>query len=228
MFRPMPILSFLMLPALALLVWLGSWQWARMGEKADAIAAWENRQTETVLPLETALCDVRAGFYGREIELQETATGATLRFQGRSPAGAPGWLILSAARVPECFSPAAGEFVLVQTGFESFRGETGTPPATLVIARLPDAGAFAAENLPASNEYYRFNPEQMAAALDVASVTDAFWLVEASAEMPAELATVPPGQHLGYALTWWGLAIGLIAVYLVMHVQSGRLRFTRR
>jgi surfeit locus 1 family protein len=36
---------------------------------------------------------------------------------------------------------------------------------------------------------------------------------------------LPPERHFGYALTWWGLAIGLIGVYLALHHQRGRLRF---
>ena len=36
---------------------------------------------------------------------------------------------------------------------------------------------------------------------------------------------LPPQRHFGYAITWWGLAIALIGVYLAFHYQKGRLRF---
>lgn len=37
---------------------------------------------------------------------------------------------------------------------------------------------------------------------------------------------LPPERHLGYALTWWGLALVLLAVYVAYHVSVGRLRLT--
>lgn len=33
---------------------------------------------------------------------------------------------------------------------------------------------------------------------------------------------IEPERHLGYAITWWGLAIGLIGVYIALHVKNGR------
>lgn len=228
MFRPLPVLTLFTLPALALLIWLGAWQWGRMGEKAEAIAAWEQSDTGEALPLETALCEIRADFFGRDILPPESEGSHTLRFQGRSASGEPGWRLMSAMPVPECFGPTAGQHVLVQAGFETQRGERGEAPGMLMIEDVPEAGVFTPENLPESDEFYRFEPAQLAAVLDVPAVTTEFWLIESSAEMPPELAQVPPGQHLGYALTWWGMAIALIAVFLLMHVQRGRLRFTRR
>jgi surfeit locus 1 family protein len=34
---------------------------------------------------------------------------------------------------------------------------------------------------------------------------------------------VPPARHLGYALTWYGLAIVLTVIYFAYHASSGRL-----
>ena len=36
---------------------------------------------------------------------------------------------------------------------------------------------------------------------------------------------LPAARHLGYALTWYGLAIVLIVIYLAYHVSVGRLNF---
>ena len=36
---------------------------------------------------------------------------------------------------------------------------------------------------------------------------------------------LPPERHFGYALTWWGMALGLIGVYIAFHRSQGRLRF---
>lgn len=227
-FRPMPILTLVLLPALALLIGLGIWQWDRMDEKAAAIEAWESRQDEQALDLSTALCFISASAYRRLVNAPDAVSDAQLRFQGRSAAGEPGWRIMAPVVVPECFDVANGEFALIQTGFESLRGERTRITGPVMVFRPPEAGAFTAVNLPDSDEFYRFNRDQFAEALGVTSVTDDFWLLESIDGLPPELATVPPSQHLGYALTWWGLALALIAVFLVMHVQAGRLGFTRR
>jgi surfeit locus 1 family protein len=41
------------------------------------------------------------------------------------------------------------------------------------------------------------------------------------------LDPLPPERHFGYALTWWGMAIGLLGVYLALHHSKGRLRFRK-
>jgi surfeit locus 1 family protein len=34
---------------------------------------------------------------------------------------------------------------------------------------------------------------------------------------------LPPARHLGYALTWYGLALVLIVIYFAYHMSVGRL-----
>ena len=38
---------------------------------------------------------------------------------------------------------------------------------------------------------------------------------------------LPPERHLGYALTWWGLALALVVIYVIYHIRAGRLSFSR-
>jgi surfeit locus 1 family protein len=52
------------------------------------------------------------------------------------------------------------------------------------------------------------------------------WLPSAGAGLPPGLAAMPPSRHVGYALTWFGLALTLIAVYLAFHHRAGRLMST--
>ncbi|WP_420431301.1 SURF1 family cytochrome oxidase biogenesis protein [Hyphobacterium sp.] len=217
-----------MLPALALLLWLGAWQWGRMGDKADAVAAWESRETGAALPLSGVLCDVRASYFGQEVELPDPANREFIRFQGRSLDGEPGWRHMYALPLPDCFEAGAGQSVLVQHGFEPLRGGDVVTTERLMIRPPPETGGFAAENDTASRTFYRFEPESLAQSLDSARIYADFWIVGYSDELPPELAAVPPVQHLGYALTWWGMALALIAVYLGLHVQRRRLCFTRR
>ena len=37
-----------------------------------------------------------------------------------------------------------------------------------------------------------------------------------------------PNNHLSYAATWFGLAVGLLGVWLAYHIQKGRLAWGKR
>lgn len=37
---------------------------------------------------------------------------------------------------------------------------------------------------------------------------------------------LPPARHLGYALTWYGLAIVLLVIYFAYHISVGRLKLS--
>lgn len=228
MFRPLPVLTLLTLPALALLLWLGAWQWGRMGDKAEAIAVWETRSIAEPVSLEQALCGAGELPLGQLIRPEQPTAERSIRFQGRSLSGEPGWRLMHAMELPDCDRAGSDGLVLTQWGFEPLRGGDPAAPETLVLARPPATGAFTPPNEVEARIFYRFEPAELDAALGIDRIETAFWLIEGSAELPPELAQVPPGQHLGYALTWWGIALALIGIYIVFHVQQGRLRFTRR
>ena len=38
---------------------------------------------------------------------------------------------------------------------------------------------------------------------------------------------LPPARHLGYALTWYGLALVLLVIYFAYHISVGRLVIAR-
>lgn len=227
-FRPLPVLTLVTLPALALLLWLGAWQWGRMGEKAEAMAAWESREISASVSIEDAFCGVGRDVTDAQVLPLGAPTGQVIRFQGRSLAGDPGWRLMRAVALPDCHQETPAGLILVQTGFETVSGEQLAAPERLRVSPPPTAGLFSARNDVANRQFFRFDAEQIAQALAAGPVHGELWLVAAGDGLPPELASVPPGQHLGYALTWWGMALALMAVYAVLHVQQGRLRFTRR
>jgi len=228
MFRPLPVLTFLSIPALALLIWLGGWQFDRMQEKAEAIVIWELRRGGDRLDWQTSLCEADHDYSDREILPPDVIGDEFVRFHGRSASGDLGWRLMSPLALPDCFGATSGEHILVQTGFETFAGNTRSEPELLRFAAPPEQGVFDAANNIQTGEFFQYEPNQLSESLGGVSISTDIWLIETSDEMPQHLAGVPPGQHLGYAITWWGLAIGLFAIYLLMHVQAGRLRFTRR
>lgn len=115
--------------------------------------------------------------------------------------------------------------------------DTGTPERSLVgLLRLPERnGLFLRANVAAQDRWYRRDPQEMAAARDLAGPV-APWFIDAQPEAApdtADAAGAAPAadampiagmtvirfrtHHLSYALTWFGLAaLAVLALGLVM------------
>ncbi len=229
-FRPMPLLSVLSLISLGILVWLGNWQYARYSQKlagpAGQVAALEQ------------LDDVA-------VRLQTDSLAYLQQVYGMMD-GEPVWRRYAPARLAD----EAG-WVLVLIDATGGPVPVQTPVSTLAPARRgtfnrlpPDlrrGGMFAADDVPDNNVWYSFDAAGMARQLGQdtlpASVLEPLQLVVRKSDdldrtrlaaNPYAFLTppdpLPPERHFGYALTWWGLAIALIGVYLAFHHARGRLR----
>ncbi|WP_203294814.1 SURF1 family protein [Maricaulis parjimensis] len=219
-FRPHPWLTVFSIPALALLLWLGHWQVERMGWKAERIAAYENRTT--INGFGPAVCTLGEAGFSPRVEAPMPLTGDTLRYYTlRDRAG---WVRLGAIRLPACGEGGETSYLLVETAFEPLQGEDRVAPRAWRLEPVPAAGIFSSRNDPDTNQWYRFDPAAMADALqiDPDQVLDV-WAV-ADNGLPAVLAQTPPSRHFGYALTWYGLALALVGVYLALHIGQGRLK----
>ena len=219
-FRPLPLLTLLSLPALALLLVLGTWQIQRMQWKADRIEAFQARGE--VGDFRTALCEGFEGAYGPSVTGPVPLTGQTLRYY--TLRDRPGWARVGVTRVPACETGGPPQLVFVETAFESLIGGEREAVNRWRIEPLPAAGAFAGRNDPDTNQWYRFDRAAMAGALGVEADRVATVWARADRGLPQSLAQTPPSRHFGYALTWYGLALALVGVYLAFHAARGRLR----
>ena len=84
-----------MLPALALLVWLGSWQVDRRAWKVDVLADFAATAQADPVTLAQSLCEDRAEIGRRVVPPQTDNDSAVVRVSGRSPQGAPGWRLFT-------------------------------------------------------------------------------------------------------------------------------------
>ncbi|GLK52982.1 MAG: hypothetical protein CMH94_00405 [Oceanicaulis sp.] len=219
-FRPLPLLTLFSLPALALLLTLGTWQMQRMSWKADRIDAFEGRGE--VASFQAALCNGFEGDFGPSVTGPAPLTGETLRVY--TLRDAPGWARVGLMAVPACQAGEPDRLVFVETGFETLMHGDRTPVSQWRIEPLPAAGVFSGRNDPDTNQWYRFDVDAMAAALGADPARIAPVWARADLGLPQSLAQTPPSRHLGYALTWYGLALALVGVYAAFHVARGRLR----
>ena len=226
-FRPLPVLTLFAVPILAALVALGVWQAQRAGWKADLIRDFEQAAQAAPLTLDAACA---AGLAEGQVIVPPTAGGAQLRVFGNDAGGSPGWRVFQVAEL-------CGRPVLMESGFEKLAigGPGGQLPAgaserapvdRYIVEPWPEKSAMAPDNAPDRNEWHWFDAGAMRLALESPGLDTAF-IVTPYAGMPAFLSRTPAETHIGYAVTWFGMAAAFLVIYAVFHARAGRLRFGR-
>ncbi len=232
-FRPYPGVTIAVLIATAILVGLGVWQLERLQWKLALIAEVNGHMAAPPVSLDDALrlnadkAQYRrvalAGRFDNAKEAYVFTTGAD---------GTPVYHVLTP------FLTDDGRALLVDRGYvpkERLDPATRTPvegETRLVgVWRTPDApGVFTPAPDQAHRIWYARDMRGIAAADHVRLAAPN--LIEADATpnpggWPKGGQTVVSfrNEHLSYAVTWFGLAAGLIGVYFAYHASKGRLRW---
>ncbi len=226
-FRPLPILSLFAAPVLAALIALGVWQAQRAAWKSGLVRDFEQAAAAAPLTLDR-VCS--AGLAEGQVIAPPAAAGRSLRLFGNDASGTPGWRLFQAAEI-------CGSQVLMESGFEALviGGPGGQLPAgarakpvidRYIVEPWPEKSALAPANAPERNEWHWFDDAAIGEALE-ATRFDATFIVTPYAGMPAFLSRTPPATHIGYAVTWFGMAAAFLVIYAVFHARAGRLRFGR-
>jgi len=225
---------------IAVLLGLGKWQLERRVWKESLIAtvtARLARAPEQLPPRanwpqltpeanEFARVTFSAEFINDEEALVYTAGSAF-----RTDVQGPGYWVFAPARL------AGGSIVLIDRGFvpadrkDPASRLQGVPHGVIDIVgvmRWPETrGIFTPADDPKSNVWYLRDPKAIAAAKKWDATTPFYIEQEAPVPVggwptPGKLVVNLPDNHLQYAITWFGLALGLAGVYGVWLL--GRLR----
>lgn len=229
-FRPTFWPTMITVPALIVLVALGTWQLQRLHEKTDQIAKLQTRSEAAAVAPPGA--DAVLG----DFEYQKVRVAGRYRHDremylvGRSLRGNPGLQVMT----PLERSDGKGA-ILVSRGWVPFdkrdpktRADGQLPGAVEVegIVRLEKGqGPFVPDNDPAKNTWYFIDIPAMSkrAGIDLAP---GYYIVADKADFPGNF---PVGRqwrldirndHLEYAITWYGLAVALLLIYVVYHRQK--------
>lgn len=225
LFRPYPILTLVSLPALALLLYLGSWQLDRRAWKSDLLADYAAIADAPAIDWRDGICSNQPP--GRAVRLSPASgTIGEIRLYGRSLDGAPGWRIFQAVQAPDCVRAST---VLVETGFTTLIDQVESPVIAWRLATPQRPGlATPAPDLD-DREFYAFDAEAMAAVLGLQpeEIYAALWVGRDEGKAPPALTQTPPERHLGYAVTWFAMALAYLGVYFAFHARAGRLRLRR-
>ena len=231
-FRPLLVPTLCLIPALALLVGLGVWQLERLQEKETLIASVEAGLHAPAVSLDQVL---KFGLPGAEWRRVKTS-GYFLHDReqylfAQGPGGALGVQVITPLVMED------GHVVLVDRGFVPnalrdpalrAQGQTqGEISLTGILRISQQPGVFT----PAPDLRTRlWFVKDVPAIARAAKVTALPVLIEADAApnkggwpLGGQTRVDFPNDHLQYAVTWFALALALLAVYFVYHHSRGRL-----
>lgn len=231
----------LLMPALAtavvfvLLVGLGLWQLDRKTWKEALIASLDQRLAAA--PAELPPASIwpqltadnsefrRVRFQAEFLPVRDAyvyVAGSALRDDIREP----GYFVFHPARLPD------GHIVVVNRGYVPLTHTEQSPTGTVEIAgylRWPEKeSAFTPSRSDANTDTWFVRDQRaMAAARGWGEVAPFYVDQESPAPAgglprPASLRVNLPNDHLSYALTWFGLAVTLLGVFLTWAISRGR------
>jgi cytochrome oxidase assembly protein ShyY1 len=214
----------IVLVALCVLCGLGFWQIERKAWKENLIAALHERLAATPAPLPAprewnGLTQNADEFRRVTARLQFPAGRRAFVFSGtsalRPDIKSPGYFTFVPATL------AGGETVVVNAGFSADRQSfdlAGTREITGYLRWPEKPSWFVSEHDAAGEVFSARDHRAMAEARGWGNVAPFYIDQEAPAPSadgprPGPLTVRLPNNHLGYALTWFGLSLGLAAVF---------------
>ncbi len=230
-FRPQLWPSLTTALALAVLVAMGSWQLERLQWKRDLIAEMTQRMAGPAVALPPAPVDAAALRY-RPIRIQgRFRHDRELYLEARSHQGRPGLHLVTPLVLDD------GRVVLIDRGWvppDRRRPETrpegqigGQVAGSVSLTATLRTGGWKGydflrpENDPAGNAWVWMDLPRMAESAGLEGIASGYYLVADAAPNPGGLpiGRAPgvelPNNHLGYAITWYALALVLLVIYLL-------------
>jgi len=223
---------------LIVLLGLGGWQVKRLFWKQDLLAQIARAESAAPVPLgqiETGAAATPSPFMkvsvtGSFLPDETALYGAEVRDIPSGPA--------MGARMIEPLRETNGELILVDRGWIplSRPGPLDQPSGVVTVSgyvRFGDTrGWFSATDDPAARRFFTLDPKAIGNAIGQPEIRP-FLLVVLAAEAgrgaivdhwpdPARHLPRPPNNHLSYAITWYGLAVALLAIFIVWARKGSR------
>ena len=234
-------ISLLALTALAVLLGLGAWQWSRKAWKEDLIAtiaarskaapidaaAWAGRNCEPADKVGLARsCEyVAVRLAGTFDHTRERHVYTNIARPADGGFGGQGYWVVTPFRLAgsDLTIAVSRGFVPEAAKSPQHRPEGQIAGETSLVGLLRGVevrATFTAVDNPAQNMWFLRNPRDLFGGAGGPLQAYPDFYVEVLSPAPPGGVPQPtagridiPNRHLGYALTWWGLAVTLLAVY---------------
>ncbi len=213
-------LTLAALPVLGLLLALGTWQLQRMTWKHELLARIAASEAAPPAPLaDPPEPFSRVLVRGRFLHDRESRVGAEVRAN------------LLGARLLTPLERPGAPAVLVDRGWVPLepRDPVARPSGTVQVVGYVHPGdrpgLMAARDDPAARRFYTLDPPRIAEALGLSSAEPYALIALADSAVPPGLPDParelprPTDPHLGYAVTWYGLALSLCGVFTAFAIR---------
>ena len=233
--------TLMSLPILVLALGLGVWQMERREWKRDILDRIAVNQAAAPITLDDLLKgDPLRREYGRVTVAGSFLHDKEFHLAARSLKNNVGIQVVTPLRTDD------DRIVLFDRGWvPSTRKEpakraegqvAGRVELTGIVRRSQVQRQFAPDNVPDKNVWFHVDVPLMRriAGAKPDPALDAFFLEADTAANPGGLPVGGqtrldiPNDHLQYAVTWFGIALALVAVYLAYHWENGRLAVNGR
>lgn len=227
-FRPSLWATLITVPAVLVMLGLGTWQMQRLAWKEDLVRRVEQRLHAAPIPLPPTIADPEALEFRPVTVTGRFLNDKELLLVARPRQGQAGYELLTPLQRP---AEEGGGVVLVNRGFLPMdkRDAASRPesrvegPVTVTgLVRLPQpAGWLQPGNRPGAESWMRLDLPAMAAAVKLESVAPlAVEMTPDPARGNAPLNGIQPlvelpNNHRQYAFTWYSLAATLVVVYVL-------------
>jgi surfeit locus 1 family protein len=217
--------------ALVLLVGLGTWQLQRLHWKEGLIAERNAALGAAPVPLPKTLEAARALEFHPVRTEGDYLNDRELYLNAQSLSGAAGFHIVTPFRLSD------GTVIFIDRGFVPTdrrapatreAGEIAGPTAATGLLRLPEPpGWFTPANEPQKNSWFSLDLPAMAQAVGIGSALP-FYIEADKSPVPGgwpqggQTITDLPNNHLQYAITWYALALALVAIYIRFALRRRR------
>ena len=231
-FRPGVAATISVLIMLPILIGLGVWQIQRLAWKTALIARLEQQIHASPVAVPPSI-DNLADWSLKPVTVQGIYDPATIAIiPGRVHQGVLGSKILTLLRRSDGVAVVIDRGWVPQADVADWLAQKNLPPTGVRsisgLARVPEAGnIFTPHNQPEQHIWYQPDPLAMARYWDITGVAP-IWVQQTVPETQPRapvIGTLPspdlPNNHLGYAITWFGLALVLLVIYLVFGLKRG-------
>ena len=216
---------------LLLLLGLGTWQVQRLAWKEGLIAERNATLAAAPVTLPKTLEAARALEFHPVYAEGEYLNDHELYLNAQAFNGAAGFHIITPFRLED------GTIVFIDRGFvptdrqlpaTRHAGQIAGPTKVTGLLRLPEPpGWFTPANEPSKNSWFSVDLPAMAQAAGISTVLP-FYVDADKTPVPGgwpqggQTITDLPNNHLQYAITWYALAVALVAIYIRFAIRRRR------